>query len=227
MKILAIETAGKVCGVSVLENDKVIKEAILEDANTHSVKLMPLIDQVLKEANLTINDIDLFACDKGPGSFTGIRIGIATIKAFADVTAKKVIGITSLENLACYEKDKSLICTMIDAKNDNVYYGIFRKEKESYSLVSTMQFGSITQAIEAVKPYKEDIAFIGDGCLVHQELIKQEIGTRATIRKEVQLNSTHIGILAYSNREAATDTNHLTPTYLRKSNAERMLENKK
>lgn len=89
MKILSIETSGKVCGVALAEDDKLIKEKIIEDENTHSVKLMPLLDELLKETNVKISDIDLFACDIGPGSFTGIRIGVSTVKAFLDVTNKK------------------------------------------------------------------------------------------------------------------------------------------
>ena len=88
MKILSIETSGKVCAVALLEDNKLIKEEIIEDENTHSIKLMPLVDKLLKQTNTKISDIDLFACDIGPGSFTGIRIGVSTIKAFLDVTDK-------------------------------------------------------------------------------------------------------------------------------------------
>lgn len=86
MKILSIDTASSICSVAILEDKKVIKVVSNEDSNTHSVKLMPQIEQILKDTNLTLNDIDLLVCDKGPGSFTGIRIGISTIKAFFDVT---------------------------------------------------------------------------------------------------------------------------------------------
>lgn len=74
MKILSINTSSNICAVALLEDTNLIKELSIDDANTHSVKLMPLIDDLLKQCNLTISDIDLFACDKGPGSFTGIRI---------------------------------------------------------------------------------------------------------------------------------------------------------
>lgn len=91
MKILSIDTASSICSVAILEDNKVIKEISNADANTHSVKLMPQIEQIFKETNLTLNDMDLIACDKGPGSFTGIRIGIANVKAFFDVTNIKAI----------------------------------------------------------------------------------------------------------------------------------------
>ncbi len=91
MKILSIDTASSICSVAILEDNKVIKELSNDDTNTHSVKLMPQVEQIFKETNLTLNDMDLIACDKGPGSFTGIRIGIATVKAFFDVTNIKTI----------------------------------------------------------------------------------------------------------------------------------------
>lgn len=121
MKILSIETVGNICAVALTEDNNLIKEEILEDGNTHSVKLMPLVDKLLKETNITVNDIDLFACDIGPGSFTGIRIGVSTIKAFIDVTNKKTVGVSSLEILARNVDEDGIICSLLDAKNDNVY----------------------------------------------------------------------------------------------------------
>lgn len=91
MKILSIDTSSKICSVCLLEDDKIIKEINIDDGNTHSQNLMPLIDEIFKSTNLTLDNIDLLACSKGPGSFTGVRIGISTIKAFADV-----------KNIRCY-----------------------------------------------------------------------------------------------------------------------------
>ena len=121
MKILSVETSSKICAVALMDNEKIVKEIILEDENTHSVKLMPLVDQLLKDTHTKLTDIDLFACDTGPGSFTGIRIGVSTIKAFMDVTDKKVVGVTSLEILANNVQTEEIVCSLIDAKNDNVY----------------------------------------------------------------------------------------------------------
>ncbi len=227
MKILAIETSSKICGVSLLEDNNLIKEAVIEDENTHSVKLMPLIDRVLKEIDLSIKDIDLFACDNGPGSFTGIRIGIATIKAFADVTNKKVIGISSLESLAYDEKAKGMVCTMIDAKNENVYYGFFQNIDGNRKIVGELQFGSVNEVLEKVNKFSEKVTFVGDGSIVYKEKIINLLQEKAKFGNNHKLNSTNIGMLAFLKKEEACDTNHLLPTYLRKSNAERLLEENK
>ena len=85
MKILAIDTSSKICSVSILEDNDVIIEKHTNDEKTHSQNLMPLVDEIFKESNLSLDDMGLLSCCLGPGSFTGIRIGIATIKAFADV----------------------------------------------------------------------------------------------------------------------------------------------
>lgn len=124
MKILSISTSSNICAAAILEDKTLIKELMVDDANTHSVKLMPLIDELFKSCNLSIKDIDLFICDKGPGSFTGIRIGISTIKAFCDVNNKPLVGISSLTSLAYLSTHEGLICSLIDAKNDNVYFRI-------------------------------------------------------------------------------------------------------
>ena len=114
MKILSIDTSSNLCAVAVLENTNLIKENILNDTKNHSERIMPVIAQTLEEANLRLADIDLIVCDKGPGSFTGIRIGVATVMSFVDSLNLPAIGITSLEALAynvlLNEEKPSFIC---------------------------------------------------------------------------------------------------------------------
>ena len=116
MKILSIDTASDLCTVALLENENCIKEIIVNDARNHSEKIMPVIEEVLKETNLSINDINLIVCDKGPGSFTGIRIGIGTALAFQDSLDIPCVGISSLESLAYNINREGIICSLIDAK---------------------------------------------------------------------------------------------------------------
>ena len=121
MKILSIDTSSKICGVAVLEDGNLLKEILQDNGLTHSETLMPIIKNTLESLNLSLNDIDLIVCDKGPGSFTGIRIGVATTKAFSDSLGIPAIGVSSLETLAYNVQDNGVICSLIDAKNDNVY----------------------------------------------------------------------------------------------------------
>lgn len=224
MKILAIETSSKVCAVALAEDDKLIKEKIADDENTHSVKLMPLVDELLKETNTQIKDIDLFACGTGPGSFTGIRIGIATIKAFLDVTNQKAVGITSLENLAYQAKEDGIICSMIDARNENVYYGFFEKKANQINQLKELQFDNINKTLEQAKLLKQPITFIGDAACHYKDLIISSLNDKAKLiqeENENKLNARNILKAAYQKKEEAVDSNHLMPVYLRISNAER------
>lgn len=229
MKILSIETAGKICAVSLTEDNNLIKEEILEDENTHSVKLMPLVDKLLKDTNTDIKDIDLFACDIGPGSFTGIRIGVSTIKAFIDVTNKKAIGVTSLEVLAKNVEEEGLICSLIDAKNNNVYCGVFEKNENQYIQIDELKFDNINNIINLVKNKNKKIIFVGNGSIAYKDMIESEMKDAIIISDEEKnkLNARNIGIIAFNKKEEAVDTNNLKPIYLRKSSAERLLEENK
>ena len=160
MKILSIETAGNICAVALSEDNKLIKEELIDDGNTHSVKLMPLVDKLLSETNTKVSDIDLFACDIGPGSFTGIRIGVSTLKAFMDVTDKKSVGITSLENLAYNIDTTDIVCSLIDAKNDNVYYGFFEKVNGIYQNLEKLGFDTIDNVIKKAASKNKKIIYL-------------------------------------------------------------------
>lgn len=223
MKILSVETSGNICAVAIAEDDKLIKEEVLDDGNTHSVKLMPLIDKLLSETNIKISDIDLFACDIGPGSFTGIRIGVSTIKAFIDVTNKKALGVTSLENLVYNIDTEEIICSLIDAKNENVYYGFFKKENEKYSQICNLNFDNINNVIDIAKKMNKKIFFVGNGSNEYKDMIESKLENAVVIddKEKNKLNARNIALVAYLKKQEAVDSNKLLPIYLRKSNAER------
>jgi len=132
MKILSIDTTTKVAAVSILNDNDIIEKSISNEV-THSEKMLPLIDEALKENNLSLNDIDMYSCINGPGSFTGIRIGLSTLKAFSFVDNKKIFSMSSLDLLSYVAyinskyyttKEKSTVISLIDARNDRVYYTI-------------------------------------------------------------------------------------------------------
>ena len=224
MKILAVETSSKVCAVALLEDKTLIKEEIIEDENTHSEKLMPLIDKVLQETNIKLDEIDLFAVDKGPGSFTGIRIGVATIKAFMDAKNIPGIGITSLECLAYNVEKDGLICSIIDARNDNVYYGVFEKKDKRIVKCLEQDFSNINDLVEKLDYLDKDIILVGSGAQEHKKYIQDVLKEKAEFILDEdlnKLNARNIAISAYYNREQAGDSNSIVLSYLRKSNAER------
>ena len=222
MKILSIDTASNLCTVSVLENESCLKEIIVDDARNHSEKIMPVIEQVLQETNLSLNDIDLIVCDKGPGSFTGIRIGVGTVLAFRDSLNIECVGISSLEALAYNTQNEGYICSLIDAKNDNVYYGLFELKNNEYNQIGDFEFKNIEDVVSLLKQYSSPVTFVGDGSVLYEEFIKNNLNNCNFCDKN-DLSSVSLGIAGLNSFKNGKQTS-LMPLYLRKSQAERALE---
>ena len=198
---------------------------------------MPMIDEAFKSTNLSLDDISLLACCTGPGSFTGVRIGIATIKAFADVKGLPVVGVTSLESLA-YNlfdalKDSSVVCSLIDAKNNNVYCGIYEKNNNKFNLISIFT-DSIDNTIEKIKHSISsmnvaDISFVGDASYIYKEKILSVFSNANFANEEQNLqNGISVGRAGYAKYLSGEygNSSSISPIYLRKSQAERALEEK-
>lgn len=230
MKILSIDTSSKICSVSILEDYNVILEKHTNDEKTHSQNLMPLIDEVFKETNLTLDNIDLLACSQGPGSFTGIRIGISTVKAFADAKNIPVVGVTSLESLAYNISETGLIVSLIDAKNDNVYYSLFSNNGTTYSQIGELKSDSIQNILDDLSIYDDKLIFVGDGSVIHHDKIVNLI-KNSIFASDIQNQQTSISIgkSAYNKFKNGVygDSNSLSPIYLKKSQAERNLNRRK
>ena len=225
MKILSIDTASNLCTVAVLEDYECKEEIIVDDARNHSEKIMPVIEEALNKTNLNLTDIDLIVCDKGPGSFTGIRIGVGTVLAFKDSLNIPCIGVSSLEALAYNVKNNGIICSIIDAKNENVYFGLFVKN-DIYKQIDDFSFLSIDEVILKLKKY-DNITFVGDGVLVYKELLKNNLNNCSFCDKN-NLSSYSLALAGINKYKYNYNTNNnLMPLYLRKSQAERALENNK
>lgn len=191
MKILAIDTSSKNASVAITENEKKLIELNNADEKTHSQKLMPMIDETLTKTGLSLEDIGLIACCLGPGSFTGVRIGIATAKAFADSKNIPTVGVNSLEELAYNLNTEGHVCSLIDAGHGNTYAGFYKIEKDKNGKLQTAQEdltflnlkdekGNIStkNLMEfLVKNIKEDIAFtkkqITEGITNNQNNLKK------------------------------------------------------
>ena len=131
MIVLSIDSSSKVATVALLKDDTLIGEYILNDKREHSVLLMPMIENLLKNCNLTVDDIDGFVVSKGPGSFTGLRIGMATIKGMSVGSNKPYISISSLDALAySISPFHGIICPIMDALRENVYTALFKNENK-------------------------------------------------------------------------------------------------
>ena len=228
MKILAIDTSGPNCSVALLDEEKIIANFNINIGRTHSETLLPLVDELSKFTNIELKDIDLFACSVGPGSFTGIRIGIATIKGFAISLNKPVISVSTLESLAYnIPSFDGLICSILDAKNNNVYSAIY--ELEGYpKMIDDYITDSIGTLITELKKHNEKILFVGDGAISYQELLQKELGSNAIfmpyyLNEQSAVSVAKCAFDKYARNEV-DDAYGLHPLYLRKSQAERVLD---
>lgn len=224
MIILSISTSTNICSVCLGNENTIIKELSINDAKTHSENLMPLIDKLLKTTNYSLKDINYLACDVGPGSFTGIRIGIATIKAISEVHNIPIVPISSLQALS-YNANISdgLICSMIDARNENIYYCIFDK---NHLPIQDLKAEHIDDALNCLSKLNNKITFVGNGAIVNKEKIIEKLSSKAIFHEQNDLLSSKVLVTARKKIEKKEYCNadELLPIYLRKSQAERMLE---
>lgn len=249
MKILAIDTSSKICSVAITEDHQKIIELHSDDEKTHSVKLMPMVDEAFKSTNLTLNNIDLLVCSVGPGSFTGVRIGIATMKAFADAKNIPVVQVSSLEGLAynvisesipAAQLANTLFCSLIDANNNNVYCGLYRYYNNCLNQFTDLIAENIETVIAKIDTVLHSfssqfnhIVFVGDGSVSYKDLLAKSFDEANIILHfasddKNNANSVSIataGYIKYTNGDYG-DSNILSPIYLRKSQAERALEEK-
>lgn len=225
MKILSIDTSSKICGVAILDDTKLLKEVSQDNGLTHSETLMPIIKDTLEELNLSLKDIELIVCDKGPGSFTGIRIGVATTKAFSDSLDIKSIGVSSLEALAYNVKEDGVICSLIDAKNNNVYVGIFEKIGDNFLLRRDFSAENIIDVLNELKDTKYCTTFVGDGAIAYKEIINTHLPSKCKFIDNNDISAYNLGLAGLKNFNDG-NLNDVLPLYLRKPQAERNLEEK-
>lgn len=224
MKILAVDTSSKICAVAILEDSNTIDEIKLDNGKTHSENLMPILKEVLEKNNITLDKIDLIAVSVGPGSFTGIRIGIASIKSIAEVYKLPVASVTSLETLARNietEDADTTIVSLIDAKNNQVYAGFFDNQ---YNLKEDEYADDINVILEKASKYNKFV-FVGDGAKIHEELIKNKFANKEIVFAENNSQSAiNTGKLGYKKflESNLKNADTILPIYLRKSQAERM-----
>ena len=230
MKVLSIETSSKICSVAILEDKHLVKKIELNNGLTHSETLMPLIKQILEETNLTLPQMDLLVCDIGPGSFTGIRIGVATVKAFSDSLDIPAVGISSLEGLAYSIKTDGIICNIIDCKNDNCYYAVYQLENGQYTLLESPKADSVENCLTFLnyKYANSTITFVGDACEIYKDKIKTTSSNFALPNNEKSdtVDVYALGIAGIHKYIQFGEDKNLLPLYLKKPQAQRQLEGK-
>jgi tRNA threonylcarbamoyladenosine biosynthesis protein TsaB len=241
MKILAIETSTMLGGIAVADDSAgLIAEVRLNVKSTHSERLMTEINHVLQQSGLTAHDIDIFGVAIGPGSFTGLRIGLSTAKGFSYATGKPIVSVPTLEAFAWnFPYCRHPLCIMLDARKGEVYAALFQWAGDGFvrlmseaSVKAEKLMEKITSGIPPLPPAKageegfgeERIVFAGEGALLYRNKIEAMIGEKAVFAPPEKMipspaNVASIGIQKALKDEFSEPVS-LVPIYIRRSEAE-------
>jgi len=225
LKILAFETSAKAASVALMDNGKLLGESYQNTGLTHSQTLMVMAEDLLKSCNLTAGDVEAVAVAAGPGSFTGIRIGVAAAKGFAWGAELPCYGVSTLEamarNLGAYQ---GYVVPAMDARRNQVYTAIFHAEKGVFSRVEEEMASSLADLSEKIKNFEEPVFLVGDGAvLCYNTLMKEVPGLVLPPEHRMHQRAAGVALAAQVMADAGDPGNgaELTPNYLRLSQAER------
>ncbi|GAB6179602.1 tRNA (adenosine(37)-N6)-threonylcarbamoyltransferase complex dimerization subunit type 1 TsaB [Desulfotomaculum defluvii] len=180
MYVLGIEAATPVAGVAVVEDGRILAEHLVNNRRTHSVNLLPMIKAVIEEAGINPGDVNGVAVSSGPGSFTGLRIGMTTAKTLAWIWQIPVIGVSTLEALALpLGARDQIVCPILNARKNEVYANIFRGQSGRPENLSGPLAIGIPELVQRLEKWPEKITFMGDAVPIYQEEIKKLMGDRA------------------------------------------------
>ena len=222
MRVLGIDSSTPGCSVALLNNDTIVAERIADPLPSYSKYLLQMVDQVLTEGKSRLDDVDGFAVTIGPGSFTGLRIGVSLLKGFVLATEKPFVGINSLEALArTLDSPKYPICTALDARKSEVYAAVFESQKDG--LRPLLKESALSPEALCGK-IKAPTLFIGNGVERYREIFKESLGVHFVEPETRPRFSTAAGaaILASPqfDHQKHFDLNQLKINYIRKSEAE-------
>lgn len=229
MKILAIDSSSLVATVAVVQDDIMIAEYTINHKKTHSQTLLPMIDEIVRMAEISVEDVDAIAISGGPGSFTGLRIGSATAKGLGLVWKKPLIHVPTLEAMAynLYGTDK-LICPIMDARRSQTYTGLYEFKNEEFSTIMKQSAISVEELAKKVNELGRSVIFVGDGIPVFKEYLDEALKV-PHIYAPAHMNRQRAGAVAvlgikYYNEGKIESAAEHQPDYLRKSQAERERE---
>ncbi len=223
MKILAFDSSNIPLTVGVIENKKIVTEQIINMKRNHSIQLMPAIDEALKQADTTIDEIDRIAVASGPGSYTGLRIAVTIAKTLAWAREIELVGISSLKVLAAnsYPKKQTKIVPVFDARRKNIYTGLYARNEEN-KLTQVAQDTHIPSEKWAayLATLEGDFELVGQDAEEFYETFKEALGSRVSIASPEQHISRASNLALLALDEEATPIHKFVPTYLKLAEAE-------
>lgn len=224
MKILSLDSTALVSSVAVCDDEKLLASFTLNNGNTHSETLLPMIESSLKLLKMSVDDIDLFACSAGPGSFTGVRIGVATIKGLAFGRGRPCAGISSLEALAYNMTGvEGIACPVMNARRSQLYNALFLCHNGELKRICPDRAISVFDLEEELRKYSEmPIYLCGDGYDIAKEAFTK-VKTQDTPMIQRYQSAYSVAQCAYASSKQGllTSDSEIVPIYLRASQAER------
>lgn len=227
MYVLGIDSSTRVAGVALLKGEQLVAEEFLNTGLTHSETLLPTIERVLDKAGIKGKDLEALGVTSGPGSFTGLRIGVSTARALAQVLDIPVVGVPTLDVLAGnLPGHQNLICPILDARKREVYTAFYKYRNLQREKLSGYQALSIPELVDQVRAFGEPITFLGDGWAQYGQELLNSLGSMVQVAPiSHRLPKASItAVLAQESLGSSSDREHswqnLTPFYLRASEAE-------
>lgn len=222
MKILALETSAKSVSCAVTENGAPLASAYQCTGLTHSRTLMPMVEDMLKNAELTLDDMDLIAIANGPGSFTGLRIGIAAVKGLAWAADKPCCGVSTLQAMACSVSHmEGLIIGAMDARRDQIYNALFEAKDGSLTRLCEDRAVGLDELCRQLKDDARRKIVLGDGGRLCRDYLMQH-GILCELAPAPLLYQNAVGVALAAERGEWVSAQELSPVYLRPAQAERL-----
>jgi len=222
MYILALDTSGNVCSAAVLADERILCEKYVDNKKTHSVSIAPMADDCLAEAGIGVKDVGLFCCAAGPGSFTGIRIGAAMVKAFAQASGKPAAGVNTLDALAFNASGTDeYVCPVIDASRGEVYTSLYLRG-ERVSGYRAVDIDTLLAELSGKRT-----VFLGDAAVSYRgRILAASNGFRIAHPGILLQRAGSVGLIAYAayKRGEYEDAYTLEPYYLKESRPEQILK---
>jgi tRNA threonylcarbamoyladenosine biosynthesis protein TsaB len=232
MKILSVETSAISASTAICEDNIILSEFFNNTHQTHSQTLMPMVQALLNNCKISINDIDVFAVSNGPGSFTGVRIGVSAVKGMAMVHSKPCVAVSTLEAIAHNLKGQNCIaCAVMDARCNQVYNALFDVSESSITRITEDRALTINDLKKELEICNKNIILVGDGAKLCYNNMQEMHNIFIAPEHLMYQRASAVGLLGaeYFNKGMAVTASMLLPFYLRLPQAERELikKNKK
>ncbi len=221
MKVLAIDTSNYVLGIAIVDEDKVIGEIITNLPKNHSVRVMPAIEQVMKECGIKPKELDKIVVAMGPGSYTGVRIGVTIAKTLAWSLQIPLTGVSSLEAVAANGRYfNGFISPLFDARRGQVYTGLYQYEGKTLTCVEDDKIILLSDWLKELKKKETPVLFIGNDLVIHKEQIETDFGPLAYVAPYTDWNPRPSELAELGLKKEPVDVHTFVPNYIRLAEAE-------